>query len=72
MVIQLNDNMDYGKDLPMGLGMALAKNIKAMNNFTSLSKETQQNIIKHTHNINSKKEMREYVSQIAENQISFN
>lgn len=51
-------------DLPMGLGMALAKNIDAMNKFISMSADEQQQIINNTHNIGSKKEMQSYVNSL--------
>lgn len=53
-------------DLPLGLGMALAQNTKAMEYFTSQSEEAQKAIIAHTHQINSKKEMHQYVQSLAE------
>lgn len=51
-----------GPHMPMGLGMALAENLEAMNYFSSLSAEQQQQIIDHTHSIQSKQEMRQYVA----------
>lgn len=51
-------------ELPLGLGMALAKNFEAMNYFSNLPKEEQQKIIDHTHSIDSKQEMREYVQSL--------
>lgn len=54
-------NYTNGSDIPMGLGMALAKNINAMNYYSGLSPEKQQEIIENTHSINSKKEMQSYV-----------
>lgn len=50
-----------GSDMPLGLGMALAKNISAMNYFSSLSESEQNKIIEHTHQIRSKSEMQSYV-----------
>ena len=52
------------KDLPMGLGMALAKNTDAMKKFVDLSKPEQAAIIDHTHSIQSKQEMHDYINQI--------
>lgn len=51
-----------GPEIPMGLGMALAQNIQAMNYFASLSDEEKKQIIDHTHSIQSKEEMRRFVS----------
>lgn len=50
--------------LPVGLGMALAQNVDSMNYFSSLSPDEQQEIINHTHTIQSKREMEEYVDEI--------
>lgn len=51
-------------EIPIGLGMALAENVEAMEYFSSLSKEEKQAIIDHTHSIGSKREMQEYVNSM--------
>lgn len=61
-------NYANGVDMPMGLGMALAKNINAMNYYSGLPRERQQEIIDHTHSINSKKEMQAYVDSLISTQ----
>lgn len=48
-------------DLPMGFGMALAQNEKAMAKFESLSEQEKLSIIEQTHSVTSKKEMRALV-----------
>ena len=48
----------------MGLGMALAENLDALNYFASLTHEQQQRIIDHTHQIRSKQEMHSFVSHL--------
>lgn len=58
------ENYVNGDGMPLGLGMALAKNIKAMEYFSHLSKPEQQKIIDHTHVIRSKREMQEYVDNL--------
>ena len=50
--------------------MALAKNINAMNYFSSLTNDKKQEIIDHTHQIQSKAEMREYVDSLS-NETNF-
>jgi len=50
--------------LPMGLGMALAQNPEAMNRFAALSEEEKRQVVRHTHEIGSKKEMRAYVDSL--------
>lgn len=56
--------MDLLSELPLGFGMALAKNTKAMERFTSLPDEQKRMVIEGTHNINSKKEMQLYVANL--------
>lgn len=51
-------------NIPMGLSMALAQNVDSLNYFSSLSPDEQQEIVNHTHTIQSKKEMEEYVDEI--------
>lgn len=52
-------------EIPMGLGMALARNPEAMQRFGTLTGEQQRQIIEQTHNIGSKQEMRAFVEQLA-------
>ncbi|EDS09057.1 hypothetical protein ANACOL_04382 [Anaerotruncus colihominis DSM 17241] len=48
----------------MGLGMALAENLNAMEYFASLSPAQQQAVIERTHQIRSKQEMRSFVQSL--------
>ncbi len=57
-------NYADGPEIPMGLGMALAQDITAMNYFAALSPQEQKAIIDHTHCIQSKKEMQSYVASL--------
>lgn len=59
-------NLADGKDMPLGLGMGLAKNIYAMNKFANMTKVQQQAIIDQTHSIDSKDEMQKFVQNIAD------
>lgn len=59
-------NLVDGKGIPMGLGMALAQNLDAMNYFSHLGNDRQKEIIDHTHQIRSKAEMRDFVSHITD------
>lgn len=61
------DNTKSG--VPLGLGMALAQNTRALNRFASLTPEQRQKMINQTHTIESKEEMAQYVQQIADGQI---
>ena len=54
-------NFVNGAGMPMGLGMALAEDLDAMNYFSSLSPEQQHRVMEHTHDIHSKEEMQAYV-----------
>ena len=57
-------NFANGPDMPMGLGMALAQNMLAMERFASLPKDEQQRIITGTHGIGSREEMEAYVGSL--------
>lgn len=52
-----------GTEIPVGLGLALEE-FNAMDYFFSLSIQAQQQIINHTHTIQSKKEMLAYVEAL--------
>lgn len=52
------------QELPLGLGMALARDVEAMNYFTSLSRAEKDWVIAHTRSIRSKEEMRNYVHSL--------
>lgn len=60
---------DIMRELPMGFGMALIKNQKAYENFCSLPNQKQNEIIEHTHQIRSKKDMQAFIAEIAENTL---
>lgn len=60
-------NLVFGHGIPMGFGMALAQNSKAMDYFSSLPESQRKSIIDGTHNISSKQEMRAYVSNMVNN-----
>lgn len=51
-------------EMPIGLGMALAQNQKAMEKFALLSEDEKQKIIDGTHSVSSKEEMHQYVENI--------
>ena len=57
--------MDPLKDLPMGFGMALLRNEKALSNFNNMTPEKRQEIIDKTHAVSSKAEMESLVNGIA-------
>jgi len=59
----MENNYANGSDIPIGLGMALAKDLNAMNYFASLDSSGRQKIIDQTHSIESKEEMQDFVSR---------
>lgn len=58
--------MDPFKDLPLGFGMALVQNEKALLHFGRMSDAEQQKILDHTHEVHSKEEMQALVDSIEE------
>lgn len=58
--------MDPLKELPLGLGMALAQNEKAMRRFSALSESQRQQFLARTHETSSKAEMRALVDSLAD------
>lgn len=61
--------MEPLKELPLGLGMALAKNPAAMESFTAMSEPQKQQVIEHTHSIQSKQEMQAYVNSLTSAEV---
>lgn len=57
-------NFAEGPEIPMGLGLALAQNVDAMNRFAALPDSQKREVIEHTHVIHSKKEMQAYVASL--------
>jgi hypothetical protein len=66
MVITMELNYTDGPKIPLGLGMALAQNLNAMNYFASLDNTGKQQVIDGTHSVRSKSEMKQYVSNLTE------
>ena len=59
----------FGGDVPMGLGMALAQNVKALERFSSMTEKERKRLVAGTHDIHSSREMQLYVQNIAEGNI---
>ena len=55
------ENFTNGPEMPIGFGMALAKDLNAMNYFSAQSEETQKQMIERAKTISSKNEMESYV-----------
>jgi hypothetical protein len=60
------NSINPAADLPMGFGMTLSQNVKAMRYFSSLSPDQQRQLIDQTHTISSKSEMRSFVDSLGE------
>lgn len=60
----MNQNFVFGDDVPLGLGMALAKNPEALEYFNNMTGDQRKAIIAGTHSIKSKEEMRQYVNTL--------
>ncbi len=58
-------NTKDGKDIPLGLGMALMQNADAFFYFSKLDAEKQHKIVEGSHGIKSRDEMKNYVSNIS-------
>ena len=59
------NNNALGPEVPMGLGMGLARDLEAMQYFASLSPAERQAVIDRTHAIQSKQEMQSFVHSLA-------
>ncbi|MDD4510976.1 MAG: YdeI/OmpD-associated family protein [Oscillospiraceae bacterium] len=57
-------NVISNGEVPMGFGMALAKNTEAMAYFSNLSPQQQKEILAKTKFIYSKEEMQAYVNHL--------
>ncbi len=49
-------------EIPVGLSMALAENLYAMEKFSNMNERDKQEFINRSRNVNSKQEMRSLVS----------
>lgn len=61
----MNNEIVGSTEIPMGLGMALAENMTAMQYFSALGEKQQREIIAHTRDIRSKQEMKQYVRDLS-------
>lgn len=56
--------MINNEELPIGFTMALAQHSDALNHFSHLSKEEQQNVINEARTKHTREEMRNYVENM--------
>lgn len=58
------DNLLGHKEVPIGFGMELAKNMEAMNHFSNLKESDRVKVVERARQIKSKHEMEHYVSSL--------
>lgn len=56
--------MDFSK-VPIGFGMALAQNEKALNAYAVMTKEQKASVLEKAHHAASEEQMRQLVAEIA-------
>lgn len=54
----------FDSEIPLGLGMALARNPAAMAAFSAMNAQERQTVIQGTHQLRSAAEMRQYVASL--------
>lgn len=57
-------NMNPLRDLPLGFGLALAQNTKALDSFSKMTEQQKKDVINKTHSIHSKQEMQAFVDSL--------
>ena len=60
----MDENLVNGPEMPLGLGMALAQNLPAMNRFARMTPAEQRAVIARTHGVTSSEEMRALVDSL--------
>lgn len=60
--------MDFA-EVPIGFGMVLSQNEKAVNAYAMMTKEQKNAILEKAHKVRSEKEMHQLVSEIAAESI---
>ncbi len=60
--------MDFYK-VPIGFGMALARNFNAMNTYSAMTETQKQAILEKAHNARSEQEMHRIVDNLAGNRM---
>ena len=51
-------------EIPIGLSMAFAENLHAMNRFSQMTEDEQRDVLRRSRQANSKQEMRALVSEL--------
>ena len=63
-MIELEKDYINCGEMPLGLGMAPAKNLPAMEKFSLMPSNDKENFIKGCKGVNSKEEMQDYVNSL--------
>lgn len=61
---EANPNLLNSREIPMGIGMALAENMPAMYAFAQMEESAREAFIHNAQDIASKEEMRAYVNSL--------
>lgn len=61
-----NQEDNYLRDLPLGFGMALARNTNALDKFATMTSDKQKELVEGAKKVSSKKEMKAYVENIGQ------
>ncbi len=59
--------MDFYK-VPLGFGMALARNFNAMNAYSAMTEEQKKSVLDRAHHARSEQEMNQIVNSLVKNQ----
>ncbi len=62
-----NDNLGIRGDMPIGLGLMLSANNKAMNNFANMTDEEKRSVIEVSRTKQTKGEMESFVNDLSNN-----
>ena len=63
---RMHHNPIFSADMPLGLGMALARNPVALDRFSKLNEDEKRELMDSVHGVGSKAEMRAFVDHFAE------
>lgn len=57
---------EYNNEIPLGLGLGLSMNEKAMSEFASMNESEKEQVIDKAKNVQSKQEMQHLIQNIAD------
>lgn len=62
--------LNYGEELPIGFGLSLAMNEKAMEKFSGMTEQEKTAVVERSKAVSSRREMESLVSDVAEGKWS--